>query len=131
MLINIDVDDIERGVAFYTRAFGLVVGRRFDAAFVELLGLPAPIYLLEKQRNTLPFAGAGAPRNYERHWTPVHIDITVPNLAEAHAQAVAAGARVESGVVEEPYGLMTFFSDPFGHGFCFIEWRGRGYDELL
>ena len=131
MLMNIDVDDMGRAEAFYTAAFGVVVGRRFDAAFVELVGLPVPIYLLQKQAGTLPFAGATDARNYGRHWTPVHIDLIVPNLAQATARAIAAGAHAESGVIQEPYGLMTFFADPFGHGFCFIEWKGRGYDELL
>jgi predicted enzyme related to lactoylglutathione lyase len=59
------------------------------------------------------------------------MDIVVTDLAEATSRAVAAGACTESGVIIEPYGRMTFFSDPFGHGFCFIEWIGRGYDELL
>ncbi len=131
MLINIDVDDMPRAEAFYTSAFGLSVGRRFDSGFVELVGLPAPIYLLHKESGTLPFIEARTPRSYERHWTPIHVDIIVTDLAEATRRAVAAGARAESGVVTEPYGFMTFFSDPFGHGFCFIEWRGRGYDELL
>ena len=48
LLVNIDVDDLERAVAFYTAAFGLTVGRRFGALAVELTGGTAPIYLLLK-----------------------------------------------------------------------------------
>lgn len=44
--ICIDVDDIDRGIAFYTAAFLLDVGRRFDRLWVELLGANAPIDLL-------------------------------------------------------------------------------------
>jgi predicted enzyme related to lactoylglutathione lyase len=131
LLINIDVDDVPRAEDFYTAAFKVTVGRRFDDGFVELLGLPVPVYLLKKASGTLPFEGAGVGRSFARHWTPVHMDVIVEDLAEATLRAVAAGARAESGVIREPYGLMTFFSDPFGHGFCFIEWKGRGYDELL
>jgi len=34
LLVNIDVDDLQRGVAFYTEALGLHVGRRFGAVAV-------------------------------------------------------------------------------------------------
>lgn len=37
MLLNIDVPDIEAGIAFYTAALGLTLGRRFDTGFIELL----------------------------------------------------------------------------------------------
>jgi len=38
ILVNIDVDDLERAVHFYTEAFGLRVGRRLGPSGVELLG---------------------------------------------------------------------------------------------
>ena len=43
ILLNLDVDDIERAIVFYTQAFELRLGRRFDSEFVELLGAEAPI----------------------------------------------------------------------------------------
>jgi hypothetical protein len=46
LLVNIDVDNLEKGARFYCDALGLRIGRRFEGA-VELLGLNAPIYLLE------------------------------------------------------------------------------------
>ena len=51
LLVNLDVFDIERAVAFYRDGLGLRVGRRFDAGFVELLGGDVPIYLLAKYAN--------------------------------------------------------------------------------
>src|SRR5207344_337431 len=72
VLLNIDVPDVEAGVRFYTAAFGLKVGRRFGTDFVELLGWPAPVYLLTKAAGTV---GAGGDlRRYARHWTPIHPD---------------------------------------------------------
>ena len=47
-LINIDVPDLDAALAFYTRAFGLHVGRRLGEEVVELLGGAAPVYLLLK-----------------------------------------------------------------------------------
>lgn len=37
LLVNIDVDDLEKGVKFYSEAFGLKVGRRAESAWVEML----------------------------------------------------------------------------------------------
>ncbi len=79
LLINIDVEDVSKAVVFYTAAFGLSVGRRFDAEWVELIGGEAPIYLLGKKAGTAPAPGVAA-RSYGRHWTPVHLDIAVADL---------------------------------------------------
>jgi predicted enzyme related to lactoylglutathione lyase len=130
LLLNLDVDDIERAVAFYTAAFELHVGRRFEGGFVELLGAEAPLYLLKKDAQTPPFPGSEHGRSYARHWTPFHLDLVVPNLDDALARAVAAGAQVESPPSEQAYGRLALLADPFGHGFCLLEFRGKGYDEL-
>lgn len=130
VLINLDVDDIEAAVRFYTQAFELRVGRRFDAQFVELLGAEAPIYLLGKPSGSAPFEAAVATRSYARHWTPLHLDFVVDDIREALSRVIALGAEVEGDVTEHPYGLLALCSDPFGHGFCLLELRGRGYDEL-
>lgn len=130
VLINIDVDDIERAVAFYTAAFELRLGRRFDGGFVELLGAEAPFYLLKKPPGSAPFAGADVARSYARHWTPLHLDLVVKDLDAALARAVAAGAKLEQAPSAHAYGRLALLVDPFGHGFCLLEFRGRGYDEL-
>jgi catechol 2,3-dioxygenase-like lactoylglutathione lyase family enzyme len=131
ILINLDVDDIERAVRFYTDGLGLRVGRRFDAGFVELLGAEAPIYLLEKSAGSAPFTGARTQRTYERHWTPFHLDFLVDDVDAALERVRGAGATVEGAVSEHAYGRLALCADPFGHGFCLLELRGRGYDELL
>ena len=133
LLINIDVEpsEIEAAVSFYQGAFGLRVGRRFDDAFVELLGAEAPIYLLGKKSSEVPFEGATTARDYGRHWTPVHLDFVVDDIESAIQRASDAGARVEGGVSEQPYGRLALLSDPFGHGVCLLQFTGKGYDELL
>ena len=131
LLVNLDVDDLERAVEFYTKGLGLEIGRRFDDGFVELLGAQAPIYLLRKAADTKPFEAARAGRDYSRHWTPVHLDFVVPDLDAALEKAVGAGAALEGAPSEHAYGRLALLSDPFGHGFCLLEFRGNGYDELL
>lgn len=130
MLVNIDVDDLDRATAFYRDAFGLRVGRRFGDAVVELLGAPSPIYLLAKPAGTAASAGTGQGRDYGRHWTPVHLDMIVSDLDTAVARAEAAGARIESPAAANDWGRIAMLSDPFGHGLCLIQFTGRGYDEI-
>ena len=131
LLINLDVDDIERAVSFYTEGLLLHVGRRFDAGFVELLGADAPIYLLAKAAGSKPFDRAAPGRDYARHWTPVHLDFVVSDIDAAVARALAAGARLESHPSDQAYGRLALLSDPFGHGFCLLEFQRGGYDELV
>ncbi len=128
LLINIDVPNLDQGVAFYEQAFGLSVARRLGAEFVELGGLPVRLYLLEKAGGSI---GAGTDsRRYDRHWTPVHLDIVVDDIEPAVARAVAAGARAETEIRINSWGKIAVLSDPFGHGFCLIQFLGRGYDEI-
>ena len=129
LLINIDVPDVATAERFYTDAFGLTVGRRFGSDFVELLGWPAPVYLLTKKAGTV---GAGGDlRRYERHWTPVHPDIVVDDVDRAVERAVKAGAKLEAPARDAPYGRIAMLADPFGHGFCLLQFSARGYDALL
>jgi predicted enzyme related to lactoylglutathione lyase len=130
IFVNLDVDDVERAVRFYTEGLDLHVGRRFDAGFVELLGAQAPIYLLQKGTDSKPYAGAEGARHYGRHWTPLHLDFVVPDVEAAIARAVSAGANLEQPAERAPYGYLALLSDPFGHGFCLLQLTGKGYDEL-
>jgi len=130
LLANIDVPDLEAAVSFYTAALGLSVGRRFGTFGAELLGASSAIYLLEKPAGTAPTPGARQLREYSRHWTPVHLDFVVPDLAAALARATAAGAKLEGHVRTANWGRIAVLADPFGHGFCLIEFLNRGYDEI-
>ena len=128
-LLNIDVPDVAQATRFYTEAFDLTVGRRFGSDFVELLGWPAPVYLLTKRAGTV---GAGGDRRrYERHWTPVHVDVVVEDVDAAVDRALRAGAILEVPARDAPYGRIAMLADPFGHGFCLLAFSEKGYDALL
>lgn len=130
VLLNIDVPDIGAAELFYCAALGLGVGRRFDEDFVELLGGDIAIYLLRKDGGTPIGPAGGDSRRYDRHWTPIHPDFVVDDMDAAIARAVAAGAVQEGETCKAPYGKLAMFADPFGHGFCLIEFNARGYDAL-
>lgn len=127
-LINIDVPHLDEATAFYTEAFGLRVGRRFGDQVVELLGGEAPIYLLLKTEGSQ--AAGHDVRVYARHWTPVHCDVVVDDAEAALARAVAAGAIQEDRIRSTRWGRIVQIADPFGHGWCLLQFVGRGYDEI-
>jgi predicted enzyme related to lactoylglutathione lyase len=128
VLINIDVPDLERAIAFYSEAFSLTIKRRFGTDGAELSGWPSPVFLLQKDAGTV---GAGENlRTYDRHWTPVHLDVVVDDINTALTRAVQAGAIAESEVKTARWGKLVLLSDPFGHGLCLIQFLGRGYDEI-
>lgn len=128
LLINIDVPDLARAVAFYTRAFDLKVTRRFGDGGAELSGLPAKIYLLVKQEGSI--GAANQPRSYARHWTPVHLDVVVDDVEAALATALSAGAKAEGAIRTATWGRIVEIADPFGNGICLLQFLGRGYDEV-
>ena len=126
--VYVDVDDLERGIDFYTRGLGLRLGRRLDANWVEMAGAAVPVHILAKPPGTP--AGAGPSRDYRRHWTPVHLDFITTHLEAAVARAEAAGALLERGIQVHTWGRMANMVDPFGNGFDLIELGGRGYDAI-
>ncbi|TKD01407.1 VOC family protein [Polyangium fumosum] len=130
LLVNIDVDDLDRAIHFYTGAFDLRIGRRFGGAGVELVGANAAIYLLVKQADRPPFPGSTSPRSYARHWTPVHLDFVVEDLDGALVRAEAAGAVREGDVAAHAWGRIVLLADPFGHGLCLIQFSEKGYDAI-
>lgn len=129
-LVNVDVGDLPRAVAFYEAAFGLRVGRRFGDSGVELLGSSAPIYLLHKAAGTSASSATKQIRDYRRHWTPVHLDFVVEDIEAAVKTAAAAGATLEGPVTTHKWGRLGLMVDPFGNGYCFVQFLGRGYDEI-
>jgi len=121
IIVNIDVPELEPAIRFYTAALGLTHSRTLDDDVAELTGASAHIYLLRKRADGL--------RDYARHWTPVHFDLVVDDVDAAARCAIAAGATPETGHVHWRGSRCVSFGDPFGHGFCFIQFeRNATYD---
>lgn len=128
LLLNIDVPDLAAAEAFYVAAFGLRPARRFGGDALELLGANATVYLLHKSAGDI--AAADAKRDYARHWTPLHCDLVVDDLDAALLRAVAAGATQEGVVRDTAWGRIVQLADPFGHGWCLIQFSAAGYDAI-
>src|SRR5262245_34146668 len=69
--VNIDVDDLEQGIAFYQSALGFTLRRRlFDGTVAEMTGGSSSVYLLTRPVGSSASPNVSAPRDYRRHWTP-------------------------------------------------------------
>src|ERR1700704_2326429 len=94
-----------------------------------MLGTSSVIYLLVKPNGTRPSTNTNEVRRYRRHWTPVHLDF-VSELEAAVSRAIEKGATMEGEIQTHNWGRIAHMADPFGHGICFIQFLGRGYDEI-
>jgi len=129
LLVNIDVDDLETAIAFYHAAIGLALARRlFDGTVAEMVGASSTVYLLEKKAGTQASPATRGRREYGRHWTPVHLDVAVADLDAAVRKATDAGAVLEGEPQTYAWGRIAFMADPFGHGFCLLQFTGNGYE---
>ncbi len=127
IVVNIDVPELEPAIEFYRAALGLEHNRTLDDDVAELTGTSSVIYLLQNPPGSNSARTSSETRRYSRHWTPVHIDFVVDNIAEATKRALEAGASQESECIEWKGSKCITFSDPFGHGFCLIEFAGETY----
>lgn len=121
LIINVDVPDLKPAIDFYSAALGLTHTRTLDHDTAELTGASSTIYLLQKGGGSQAVQSPPIARHYLRHWTPVHFDLVVPDVGAAAARAIAAGAKRETGHLDWRGSRCLSFSDPFGHGFCFIQ----------
>jgi predicted enzyme related to lactoylglutathione lyase len=118
LLANIDVDDLERAVEFYSRALGLKVGRRLDAFAVGRNGgCVLAHFSAGKESGTVPSPKVQTTRTYQRHWTPVRLDFVVEDVEAAARRAQAAGATLEAEAETFEWGRIALMADPFAHGF--------------
>jgi len=128
LLINIDVDDLERAVRFYTRALGLTVGGASGRTRWSCWAARAPLPAGEGRGDArLALLGGGA--RLPAALTPVHLDFVVEDVAAARRGPRRRG-EAEGDIIETGWGRMALMADPFGHGFCLLQFRGRGYDEI-
>jgi predicted enzyme related to lactoylglutathione lyase len=127
IVVNIDVPDLSAAIEFYETAIGAKLVRLLDNDVAELQYGPAMLCLLGKPAGSAA-TPTGRVREAGRHWTPVHVDFVVDDIDAAVERALAAGASRESSCVEWRGSKCVSFADPFGHGFCLIEFTGDGYE---
>jgi uncharacterized glyoxalase superfamily protein PhnB len=129
MIVNLDVDDLDKAIEFYTTALGFRLGRRlFEGSVAEMLAGTSIIHLLAKPSGSTAVPNTTLTREYERHWTPVHLDFEVEDVAASVERAIRAGANIEGAIQSFSWGHLATMRDPFGHGFCLLQFVGNGYE---
>ena len=118
--VSIDVPSLEQGLRFYREAFGFVETARPFPTMAIVDANNVTVCMHEKAAATKSSPAGTATRHYDRHWTPVHLDIHV-----VHFDAVLEKVRAEGGAVEMEFRdrgprPVGFCCDPFGNGFCVI-----------
>ncbi|RZI40278.1 VOC family protein [Herbaspirillum sp. HC18] len=129
MLVDVDVPDLQKGINFYCSAFDLHLERILDNDVAEIVGGSSTIYLLQKDEGSRCARPTPDTRNYSRHWTPVHIDFVVDDLDPAVKRVMDAGAIRETECISWRGSKCITFSDPFGNGFCLIEFENETYSD--
>lgn len=130
LIVNVDAPDAEAAATFYEQGLGFArVRRLFGGAVIEMRSGDQLVHVLNAEAGSLAFAN-GTTRHYDRHWTPVHLDLVVERLEAAVSRATAAGARLERAIAAHAWGRIAGLSDPFGNGFCLIEPSAAGYDAV-
>ncbi len=129
VITNVDVENVEEAVAFYSEALGLEFKRwLFDRSVAEMSAGPSLLYLLHAPAKSIAVSGTEIRRVYGPHWTPVHLDVVVDDLETALQRALAAGATSDGKVVHEAPCRFVTIRDPFGHGICLLQFEEGGYD---
>ena len=118
--VSIDVPDLEAGLRFYEAVFAFVEVARPFPTMAILDANNMTVCMHEKRAGTKPSPNGTDARRYDRHWTPVHVDLHVHDF-----DGVLGKVRTEGGLIEMEFRQQgprpaAFCSDPFGNGFCVI-----------
>ena len=117
--VSIDVSNLKKAETFYVEALGCKKVRDQGSSMVVLSVENSDIYLQEKEPGTKPLVSSSVARDYERHWTPVHLDFICDNLDEIILKILKFGGLHEGGESGD-WGSIAYCADPFGNGFCVI-----------
>lgn len=117
--VSIDVPSLKKAEAFYVGALGCKKIRDQGLTMVVLSVENSDIYLQEKEAGTKPLTSSSVARDYQRHWTPIHLDFLCDNVDEVVARILKLGGSHEGGESGD-WGSIAYCADPFGNGFCII-----------
>jgi predicted enzyme related to lactoylglutathione lyase len=118
--ISIDVPDLALAVNFYTQALGCEIVREPQDRSAVVAADQTHIHLLVCEAATKPVSASdNIVRNYDRHWTPVHLDFLSNDVPELVSKIIEFGGQHEGGEKAD-WGEIAHCVDPFGNGFCII-----------
>ncbi len=119
--LSMDVPDVPAAELFFSRGLGFKKLRNEPPNAVVMDAGGLELWLLSRAEGSVAVPNKELSRSYQRHWTPIHLDVLVDDLDEALNRAVNAGAIQERDIVSEDNMSFAVCSDPFGNGFCLIK----------
>lgn len=118
--VCIDVSEMKKAIKFYTQALGCQLIKEADE-YTELSFDGLRVYLAARENDSNPLVKGEAVRSFERHWTPVHLDFHVSDIDRCISSIIELGGQKEGGSSGN-WGTAAFCADPFGNGFCVMEY---------
>lgn len=118
--VSIDVPDLEAGLRFYAEVFGFVESARPFPTMAVVDANNVNVCMHQKAEGSKSSTVGNGRRSYERHWTPVHLDLHVPDFDAVLDKLRNAGGSIENEFRNQGPKPVAFCSDPFGNGFCVI-----------
>ncbi len=118
--VSIDVPSLDQGLHFYREVFGFVETARPFPTMAIVDANNVTVCMHEKAAGTKSSSAGTATRHYDRHWTPVHLDIHVVDIDAVLAKVKAQGGTIEMEFRNQGPMPVGFCCDPFGNGFCVI-----------
>lgn len=118
--VSIDVPNLADGLRFYGDVFGFVETARPFPSMAILDANNVTVCMHEKPSGSKSSSAGTATRHYDRHWTPVHLDLHVRDFDAVLAKVRAGGGAIENEFRTQGPMPAAFCSDPFGNGFCVI-----------
>jgi predicted enzyme related to lactoylglutathione lyase len=118
--VCIDVDNVEKAIDFYGSAIGLQVVER-DPGWARMADGEIVFWIMKCPSGSSASTDSSIPRDYRRHWTPVHLDFVVADLDATTRRAIAAGGKLEGKIQERPGHRLATVADPFGHGLDLVQ----------
>ncbi len=123
--LSIDVPDLVAGLRFYAAVCGFRETARPFPTMAVLEAANLTVCLHEKPQGSPSSGRDGPPRDYARHWTPVHIDLHVDDFDATLGALEAAGGQIERLFRDTGPCPVAFCADPFGNGLCVLGPRSR------
>ncbi|MCG7904219.1 MAG: VOC family protein [Candidatus Thiodiazotropha lotti] len=117
--VSIDVSNLKQAEDFYINALGCKKLRDQGPDMSVISAGNCDLYLQQKEPGSNPLLSGEIVRDYERHWTPVHLDFLAQDVDGLVKQIVQYGGYHEGGD-SGVWGTIAYCADPFGNGFCVI-----------
>jgi len=117
--ICIDVSKMDQAIQFYTKALGCDLVKEAEE-YSELSADGIKMYLAKRDAGSNPLVKGKSVRNFDRHWTPVHLDFTVSDVDQCVSLIIELGG-IKEGEQKGDWGAVAFCADPFGNGFCVMK----------